>query len=128
MSCLSSETFTDLKRRRFLLFLIATMIASFLLIFLIHASFSKDIPPNHHPQRNELHELKLVHVVSNFSKFQCQSKMKVFFYQFFRHGARTPADTYPNDIHLNETFWPYGWGQLTNVSVILNLLGVKNKL
>ncbi|KAG5671139.1 hypothetical protein PVAND_001352 [Polypedilum vanderplanki] len=33
---------------------------------------------------------------------------------FFRHGFRTPADTYPNDIYVNETFEPYGWGQLTN--------------
>lgn len=32
----------------------------------------------------------------------------------FRHGHRTPADTYPNDIHVNETFFPYGWGHLTN--------------
>lgn len=33
---------------------------------------------------------------------------------FFRHGQRTPADTYPNDPLINETFAPYGWGQLTN--------------
>lgn len=32
----------------------------------------------------------------------------------FRHGARTPADTYPNDPYLNETFYPVGWGQITN--------------
>ncbi|XP_044261275.1 venom acid phosphatase Acph-1-like [Tribolium madens] len=31
-----------------------------------------------------------------------------------RHGARTPADTYPNDPYINETFYPVGWGQLTN--------------
>lgn len=35
-------------------------------------------------------------------------------HQLFRHGARTPADTYPNDIHVNQTFAPYGWGHLTN--------------
>ncbi|CAO1354775.1 unnamed protein product [Diamesa hyperborea] len=40
-------------------------------------------------------DLKLVHVL-------------------FRHGARTPADTYPLDPYVNETFAPYGWGQLTN--------------
>lgn len=34
----------------------------------------------------------------------------------FRHGERTPADTYPKDPHINETFAPFGWGQLTNVS------------
>uniref|UniRef100_A0A182JQ86 Uncharacterized protein n=1 Tax=Anopheles christyi TaxID=43041 RepID=A0A182JQ86_9DIPT len=33
---------------------------------------------------------------------------------FFRHGQRTPADTYPNDPYVNYTFEPYDWGQLTN--------------
>ncbi|CRK95747.1 CLUMA_CG009204, isoform A [Clunio marinus] len=47
-------------------------------------------------KRDENLELKLVHVL-------------------FRHGSRTPADTYPNDPHVNETFDPFGWGQLTNV-------------
>lgn len=32
----------------------------------------------------------------------------------FRHGPRTPADTYPNDPHVDEKFEPFGWGQLTN--------------
>jgi len=40
-------------------------------------------------------ELKLLHVI-------------------FRHGIRTPADTYPNDPYINDTFAPAGWGQLTN--------------
>ncbi|KAJ8921163.1 hypothetical protein NQ315_013635 [Exocentrus adspersus] len=31
-----------------------------------------------------------------------------------RHGARTPASTYPKDPYINETFYPFGWGQLTN--------------
>lgn len=34
--------------------------------------------------------------------------------QVFRHGPRTPADTYPKDPHVNESFYPYGWGHLTN--------------
>lgn len=54
---------------------------------------------------NEL-ELELV---QNFCIFLC------FVFKLFRHGHRTPADTYPNDPHLNETFSPYGWGHLTNV-------------
>ncbi|XP_041770349.1 venom acid phosphatase Acph-1 [Anopheles merus] len=33
---------------------------------------------------------------------------------FFRHGQRTPADTYPKDPYVNFTFEPYDWGQLTN--------------
>ncbi|EDV97978.1 lysosomal acid phosphatase [Drosophila grimshawi] len=32
----------------------------------------------------------------------------------FRHGPRTPVSTYPKDPYLNETYEPYGWGQLTN--------------
>ncbi|KAL1502127.1 hypothetical protein ABEB36_007319 [Hypothenemus hampei] len=40
-------------------------------------------------------ELKLVHII-------------------FRHGIRTPADTYPTDPHVNDTLYPVGWGQLTN--------------
>ncbi|XP_015595966.2 lysosomal acid phosphatase [Cephus cinctus] len=32
----------------------------------------------------------------------------------FRHGQRTPADTYPTDPHINDSMVPYGWGQLTN--------------
>lgn len=38
-----------------------------------------------------------------------------FHFQVFRHGPRTPADTYPTDPHINETFYPYGWGHITNV-------------
>ncbi|RZF39400.1 hypothetical protein LSTR_LSTR000921 [Laodelphax striatellus] len=32
----------------------------------------------------------------------------------FRHGERTPASTYPNDPHINNEFFPMGWGALTN--------------
>ncbi|KAF5293820.1 hypothetical protein FQA39_LY03305 [Lamprigera yunnana] len=34
----------------------------------------------------------------------------------FRHGSRTNerTSTYPNDPHANITYWPYGYGQLTN--------------
>uniref|UniRef100_A0A8D8S6A7 Venom acid phosphatase Acph-1 n=1 Tax=Cacopsylla melanoneura TaxID=428564 RepID=A0A8D8S6A7_9HEMI len=32
----------------------------------------------------------------------------------FRHGQRTPADTYPNDPYEKHKFEPFGWGQLTN--------------
>jgi len=38
------------------------------------------------------------------------------FRQLFRHGPRTPVTTYPTDPYINETFMPYGWGALTNVS------------
>ncbi|XP_044763019.1 prostatic acid phosphatase-like [Coccinella septempunctata] len=32
----------------------------------------------------------------------------------FRHGARTPVDPYPNDPYRSASFWPAGFGQLTN--------------
>ncbi|XP_050332839.1 prostatic acid phosphatase-like [Bactrocera neohumeralis] len=32
----------------------------------------------------------------------------------FRHGARTPVTTYPNDPYVNDTFHPTGWGHVTN--------------
>ncbi|KAF5286471.1 hypothetical protein FQR65_LT12554 [Abscondita terminalis] len=39
-------------------------------------------------------ELKLVHII-------------------YRHGIRTPADTYPKDPYFNNTWHPTGWGQIT---------------
>lgn len=41
--------------------------------------------------------------------------------QVFRHGPRTPADTYPTDPHINQTFHPFGWGHITNVRHILSI-------
>ncbi|KAH8369755.1 hypothetical protein KR093_000862 [Drosophila rubida] len=38
--------------------------------------------------------------------------------QLFRHGPRTPVTTYPKDPYLNETYQPYGWGQLTNAAKV----------
>lgn len=38
------------------------------------------------------------------------------FLQVFRHGERTPADTYPLDPYKNLLWEPFGWGQLTNAS------------
>lgn len=34
----------------------------------------------------------------------------------FRHGIRTPVDTYPKDPYLKDGFKPTGWGHVTNVS------------
>lgn len=33
----------------------------------------------------------------------------------FRHGERNILDTYPNDPYDDESYWPEGYGQLTNV-------------
>ncbi|XP_071455095.1 prostatic acid phosphatase-like [Hetaerina americana] len=32
----------------------------------------------------------------------------------FRHGERTPTETYPNDPYKDDSYWPEGWGQLDN--------------
>lgn len=37
----------------------------------------------------------------------------VLVHVIFRHGARTPSSFYPNDPNKNETFYPFGFGQLT---------------
>ncbi|CAG9762419.1 unnamed protein product [Ceutorhynchus assimilis] len=45
------------------------------------------------------------------------SNTLVLSHVIFRHGNRTPdsfQELYPNDPYLNETYYPYGLGQLTN--------------
>lgn len=34
----------------------------------------------------------------------------------FRHGIRTPVDTFPKDPYIKDSFKPTGWGHVTNVS------------
>lgn len=51
--------------------------------------------PVHHEEDVSPSTLRLLHVV-------------------FRHGERTPADTYPNDPYIDYDLAPVGWGQLTN--------------
>ncbi|XP_054267924.1 prostatic acid phosphatase-like [Macrosteles quadrilineatus] len=38
----------------------------------------------------------------------------IFANVLFRHGDRTPIDPYPTDPFRNTSFWPVGFGQLTN--------------
>lgn len=59
--------------------------------------------------------LKLLHVVT---KKQWFSNKIITKKKIFRHGNRTPngpEELYPNDPYLNETYFPLGLGQLTNV-------------
>lgn len=39
----------------------------------------------------------------------------IFAHVIYRHGDRTPINTYPNDPWGKREFWPVGWGQLTNL-------------
>lgn len=68
---------------------------------------------------NEEKTLKMVHIVS---RKICMITTIFFFWKILRHGSRTPADTYPTDPHINDSLYPVGWGQLTNVSFFSNLL------
>lgn len=54
----------------------------------------------------------------NFGKFKEDSSL-VMAHVLFRHGQRTPdvSTIYPKDPYRNETYYPYGLGALTNVSV-----------
>lgn len=48
-------------------------------------------------------------VLEIFTLFNCR-------FQIFRHGERNIERTYPNDPFQDEaTFWPGGYGALTNV-------------
>jgi len=35
-------------------------------------------------------------------------------HMLYRHGDRTPTETYPNDPYKDVSSWPVSWGQLTN--------------
>ncbi|ALC44753.1 CG9451, partial [Drosophila busckii] len=36
----------------------------------------------------------------------------------FRHGIRTPVDTFPTDPYIKDTFEPTGWGHVTNAAKV----------
>lgn len=42
----------------------------------------------------------------------------IFAHILFRHGDRNPIMPFPTDPWKNESFWPRGYGSLTNVSFI----------
>lgn len=43
----------------------------------------------------------------------------LFAHILYRHGDRNPINSFPTDPWKNESFWPRGYGSLTNVSFIL---------
>ncbi|KAI4455065.1 acid phosphatase-related [Holotrichia oblita] len=52
------------------------------------------------------------------SSYTVDSKELLLVHVISRHGARTPVDTYPKDPYINTTFYPAGWGQLTNLLLV----------
>lgn len=46
----------------------------------------------------------------------CQGDERVRFAAvLYRHGDRTPVETYPTDPWRNESIWPVKFGELTNI-------------
>ncbi|KAK5638355.1 hypothetical protein RI129_012650 [Pyrocoelia pectoralis] len=54
----------------------------------------------------------IIYAVENVSVHNEKQLKLVHF--IFRHGIRTPADTYPKDPYINNDLFPVGWGQITN--------------
>ncbi|KAF5297843.1 hypothetical protein FQA39_LY11920 [Lamprigera yunnana] len=65
--------------------------------------------------RSQFYVLLLVVYLSTSTASDDDSTLK-FVFGMFRHGHRTNdlVTTYPNDPYKNNTYWPYGHGQLTN--------------
>lgn len=87
------------------------MIVYFLYFLLLQFGF---LLTENAPQKTD-DTLILLHVVSTF-----KNKLNAFstLWQLFRHGNRTPngpEEVYPKDPYLNETYFPVGFGKLTNV-------------
>lgn len=94
MICLPSS------RQKRVLAVTSMMILVFVLVILalVHTNTQAEESLKPAPVLDGDHQLRMVHMI-------------------FRHGERTPADTYPNDPFVNSSFSPFGWGQLTNVSI-----------
>ncbi|XP_021935195.1 prostatic acid phosphatase isoform X2 [Zootermopsis nevadensis] len=53
--------------------------------------------------------------VSSLSEDTSSLGSLVFVSALYRHGDRTPVSSYPTDPYNNLSYWPVGWGQLTNI-------------
>lgn len=53
--------------------------------------------------------------VSSLPEDQANLGSLVFVSALYRHGDRTPVTSYPTDPYNNLSYWPVGWGQLTNI-------------
>ncbi|XP_077287940.1 venom acid phosphatase Acph-1-like [Arctopsyche grandis] len=93
MVCGSANVALFIRQRK-MRFFVSLVILVLVVFTVVTLAAVVDRPRPSESKRNDK-ELKLVHAI-------------------FRHGIRTPADTYPNDIYVNHTFHPYGWGHITN--------------
>lgn len=50
------------------------------------------------------------------------SQYENFIPQIFRHGQRNIMKSYPKDPYKDEVHWPGGFGQLTNVKLLIDKL------
>ncbi|XP_060837396.1 prostatic acid phosphatase-like [Rhopalosiphum padi] len=83
------------KRNRVLELCISILISSICPTVVVAMYQNYAVVNGHMGNKFDSNTLRLVHVV-------------------FRHGERTPADTYPLDPYINSSWEPFGWGQLTN--------------
>lgn len=52
----------------------------------------------------------------------------IFAHAIVRHGDRNIKRTYPLDPYKNKTFWPNGYGELSNVSWIIETIVLVSEL
>lgn len=55
------------------------------------------------------------HIVYSLDRYKEEFGTVIFVNVLFRHGDRTPIKLYPNDPYKNDSYWPIGYGQLTNL-------------
>lgn len=56
--------------------------------------------------------------ILNCTNFEIFS-LKIYNAQLYRHGDRNIIKSFPNNVYNNESYWPGGFGQLTNVSEVM---------
>lgn len=62
-----------------------------------------------------MHRIELIVLIYYLINYATSNDELIYVQAVFRHGHRAPHQLpYPNDIY-NETYWHYGWSQLTNV-------------
>ncbi|VDN57448.1 unnamed protein product [Dracunculus medinensis] len=64
-----------------------------------------------------MHRIELIVLIYYLINYATSNDELIYVQAVFRHGHRAPHQLpYPNDIY-NETYWHYGWSQLTNLGI-----------